>query len=64
MYMCVYFLGMAQGNDHGTQYRSAIYTYSPEQQELAMRSKHMYQEVQYLETHRNFTLHSVAFIMS
>ncbi|XP_016123923.1 mitochondrial peptide methionine sulfoxide reductase-like isoform X1 [Sinocyclocheilus grahami] len=36
--------GMAQGNDHGTQYRSAIYTYSPEQQELAMRSKHMYQE--------------------
>ncbi|XP_058604480.1 mitochondrial peptide methionine sulfoxide reductase isoform X3 [Onychostoma macrolepis] len=36
--------GMAQGNDHGTQYRSAIYTCSPEQQELAMRSKHMYQE--------------------
>ncbi|XP_042598334.1 mitochondrial peptide methionine sulfoxide reductase isoform X2 [Cyprinus carpio] len=36
--------GMAQGNDHGTQYRSAIYTYSPEQQELAMRSKHVYQE--------------------
>ncbi|XP_056090074.1 peptide methionine sulfoxide reductase MsrA 1 isoform X1 [Rhinichthys klamathensis goyatoka] len=36
--------GMAQGNDHGTQYRSAIYTYSPEQQELAMMSKHMYQE--------------------
>ncbi|KTG42127.1 hypothetical protein cypCar_00004366 [Cyprinus carpio] len=37
--------GMAQGNDHGTQYRCTIYTYSPEQQELAMRSKHMYQEV-------------------
>lgn len=36
--------GMAQGNDHGSQYRSAIYTYSPEQQELAMMSKHMYQE--------------------
>ncbi|XP_056333364.1 mitochondrial peptide methionine sulfoxide reductase [Danio aesculapii] len=36
--------GMAQGNDHGTQYRSAIYTYSPEQQDLAMKSKHMYQE--------------------
>uniref|UniRef100_A0A9J7X337 Mitochondrial peptide methionine sulfoxide reductase n=1 Tax=Cyprinus carpio carpio TaxID=630221 RepID=A0A9J7X337_CYPCA len=35
---------MAQGNDHGTQYRSAIYTYSPEQQEQAMRSKHVYQE--------------------
>ncbi|XP_052009564.1 mitochondrial peptide methionine sulfoxide reductase [Xyrauchen texanus] len=36
--------GMAQGNDHGTQYRSAIYTYSAEQQELAMRSKNIYQE--------------------
>ncbi|XP_043119107.1 mitochondrial peptide methionine sulfoxide reductase isoform X2 [Puntigrus tetrazona] len=36
--------GMAQGNDHGTQYRSAIYTYSPEQQELAMRSRQKYQE--------------------
>ncbi|XP_065144329.2 peptide methionine sulfoxide reductase MsrA isoform X1 [Paramisgurnus dabryanus] len=36
--------GMAQGNDHGTQYRSAIYTYSPEQQELVMRSKQIYQE--------------------
>ncbi|KAA0711201.1 Mitochondrial peptide methionine sulfoxide reductase [Triplophysa tibetana] len=36
--------GMAQGNDHGTQYRSAIYTYSPEQQELVMRSRSIYQE--------------------
>ncbi|XP_051578676.1 mitochondrial peptide methionine sulfoxide reductase-like [Myxocyprinus asiaticus] len=36
--------GMAQGNDHGTQYHSAIYSYSPEQQELAMRSKNIYQE--------------------
>jgi len=63
MCICVcIFLGMAQGNDHGTQYRSAIYTYSPEQQELAMMSKHMYQEVQYLETHTNFTLYHVPFL--
>ncbi|XP_058255519.1 peptide methionine sulfoxide reductase MsrA 1 [Hemibagrus wyckioides] len=36
--------GMAQGNDKGTQYRSAIYTYSPEQQEQAMKSKEAYQQ--------------------
>ncbi|XP_017332406.1 peptide methionine sulfoxide reductase MsrA [Ictalurus punctatus] len=36
--------GMAQGNDKGTQYRSAIYTYSPEQQEQAMRTKETYQQ--------------------
>ncbi|KAI4893073.1 hypothetical protein NFI96_023247 [Prochilodus magdalenae] len=36
--------GMSQGNDKGTQYRSAIYTYTREQQELAMRSKHIYQQ--------------------
>ncbi|XP_037397999.1 peptide methionine sulfoxide reductase MsrA 1 [Pygocentrus nattereri] len=36
--------GMSQGNDRGTQYRSVIYTYSPEQQELAMRSKETYQQ--------------------
>jgi peptide-methionine (S)-S-oxide reductase len=37
--------GMRQGNDVGTQYRSAIYTFSDEQQAAAERSRDMYQEV-------------------
>ena len=36
--------GMRQGNDAGTQYRSAIYTYDAAQAELAGRSRAMYQE--------------------
>ncbi len=36
--------GMRQGNDIGTQYRSAIYTVNDEQQHLASRSLATYQE--------------------
>ena len=36
--------GMRQGNDVGTQYRSAIYTFDAEQQAAAEASKQMYQE--------------------
>ena len=36
--------GMRQGNDVGTQYRSAIYTDSEAQQELAQSSRARYQE--------------------
>lgn len=36
--------GMRQGNDAGTQYRSGIYLYSPEQKELALASKQAYQK--------------------
>ena len=34
--------GMRQGNDVGTQYRSAIYTFTPEQRQAAEASKAMY----------------------
>lgn len=37
-------LGMRQGNDVGTQYRSGIYTYSDRQKELAETSKQAYQQ--------------------
>jgi peptide-methionine (S)-S-oxide reductase len=35
--------GMRQGNDVGTQYRSGIYTYSPEQLRTAEESRAMFQ---------------------
>jgi peptide-methionine (S)-S-oxide reductase len=36
--------GMRQGNDVGTQYRSGIYTFSPEQKKAAEASKAMFQK--------------------
>ena len=36
--------GMRQGNDVGTQYRSVIYTFSPDQQRAAESSRAMYQD--------------------
>jgi len=36
--------GMRQGNDRGTQYRSAIYAYGDEQLKAAQKSKEMFQE--------------------
>jgi peptide-methionine (S)-S-oxide reductase len=35
--------GMRQGNDAGTQYRSGIYAYTPEQKQLALDSREAYE---------------------
>ncbi len=36
--------GMRQGNDVGTQYRSGIYAFTPEQKKLALASKETYEQ--------------------
>lgn len=36
---------MRQGNDHGTQYRSAVYPTSAAQMEASLKSKEEYQKV-------------------
>ncbi len=36
--------GMRQGNDIGTQYRSGVYVFSPEQRSAASRTREAYQE--------------------
>ena len=36
--------GMRQGNDVGTQYRSAVFTFSPQQQQAAARSRDLFQD--------------------
>ncbi|TWW71989.1 hypothetical protein D4764_16G0004860 [Takifugu flavidus] len=43
--MCVN-TGMRQQNDHGTQYRSAVYTSSPAQQEVVLKSQVAYQQAE------------------
>jgi len=37
--------GMRQGNDAGTQYRSAIYAYGPEQLRVALASREQFQQL-------------------
>jgi peptide-methionine (S)-S-oxide reductase len=47
--------GMRQGNDTGTQYRSAIYTYNDKQQNAARRSRDAYQAELNRAGHGNIT---------
>eukprot|EP00066_Takifugu_rubripes_P001535 XP_003962776.1 PREDICTED: mitochondrial peptide methionine sulfoxide reductase-like [Takifugu rubripes] len=47
--------GMRQQNDHGTQYRSAVYTSSPAQQEVALKSQVAYQQELDKEGHGRIT---------
>jgi peptide-methionine (S)-S-oxide reductase len=47
--------GMRQGNDVGTQYRSAIYTYDDEQLRAATASRHAYEKALGLAKHGKIT---------
>ncbi|XP_068136142.1 mitochondrial peptide methionine sulfoxide reductase isoform X1 [Hyperolius riggenbachi] len=47
--------GMRQGNDVGTMYRSAIYTYNKEQTDAALQSKEDYQKELTAHGHGNIT---------
>ncbi len=47
--------GMRQGNDIGTQYRSGVYTYSPEQKAAAEASKAVYDKELKKQGHKAIT---------
>lgn len=47
--------GYRQGNDEGTQYRSAVYTHSPEQEAAAKSSRDAYQQVLTKALHGDIT---------
>jgi len=47
--------GMRQGNDVGTQYRSGIYTFTDEQQKMAMASQARFQDALIAAGHQSIT---------
>src|SRR5919204_5897043 len=47
--------GMRQGNDVGTQYRSAVYTHSAEQRQAALASKDAFQRALHEAGHGDIT---------
>jgi peptide-methionine (S)-S-oxide reductase len=47
--------GMRQGGDVGTQYRSGVYAYGPEQRRAAEASREVYQKVLSAAGHRKIT---------